>query len=120
MPRTQGVGRASGAALICVAAGLAVGACEPQPPPPPNPHVAPAHISGPGWKVTRRYTAHHALVIEVECRDRDRATEIARELVEPVKDTYVEALVYVRPPGSTTTRRVQWTRADGRYRILDF
>jgi len=105
----------------CLAAVVAASGCgDPQPPAPPNPHVAPAHISGPGWKVTRRYTAHHALVIEVECRDRDRAVDIARELVEPVKETYTEALVYVRPAGSAATRRVQWTRADGEYRVLDF
>jgi len=111
----------SGALLSgCFCALLLAGCGDPQPPPLPNPHVAPAHVSGPDWKVTRRYTAHHALVIEVECRDHDRAVDIARELVEPVKDSYVEALVYVRPAGSTATRRVQWTRATGEYRVLDF
>lgn len=107
--------------MICVAAGLAAAGCgDPRPPDPPNPHVAPAHISGPGWKVTRRYTAHHALVIEVECRDPSRAVDIARELIGPVKGTYVEALVYVRQAGSTATRRIQWTRATDEYRVLDF
>jgi hypothetical protein len=113
-------GRASLVAVLCLAAGGAAGCTDPSLPDPPNPHVKPANISSPGWKVTRRYTAHHALVVEVECRNRDRAIEIARELVEPIKETYVEALIYVRPIGSTSTRRVQWTRRDGQYRILDF
>ena len=112
-------GVASLAAVLCLTAGGA--ACSDNTlPSPPNPHVTPATITSPGWKVTRRYTAHHALIVEVECRDRDRAVDIARELVEPVKETYVEALIYVRNAGGSATRRVQWTRATDEYRILDF
>lgn len=88
--------------------------------PPPNPEIAPARLSSPGWKVTRRYSANQALIVEVECRDRERAVAIAREIVEPVRDFYVEVLVYVRPLSRDTTRRVQWTRNSGDYRVLDF
>ncbi len=113
-------GRASLVAILCLSAGTAADCTDPSLPDPPNPQVKPAIISSPGWKVTRRYTAHHALVVEVECRDRERAVQIARELVEPIKETYVEALIYVRPAGSAATRRVQWTKRDGQYRVLDF
>lgn len=88
--------------------------------PPPNPDIAPARLSSPGWKVTRRYSANQALIVEVECRDRDRAVAIAKEIVEPVEASYVEVLVYVRPTGGATTRRVQWTKNGGEYRVLDF
>lgn len=88
--------------------------------PPPNPEIAPAQLSSPGWKVTRRYSANQALIVEVECRDRERAVQIAKEIVEPVKASYVEVLVYVRPITRAETRRVQWTKAGGDYRILDF
>lgn len=96
-------------------------ACDiPVPPPVPSAEVGPDPAGEPGWKITRRYSAHHALIVEVECADRERALAIAREIVTPVTDTYFEALVYVRPPGSATTRRVQWTRSDGEFRVMDF
>lgn len=88
--------------------------------PPQNPEIAPARLSSPGWKVTRRYSANQALIVEVECRDRERAVQIAKEIVEPVKASYVEVLVYVRPVSRAGTRRVQWTRSAGEYRVLDF
>ncbi len=88
--------------------------------PPPNPTITPARLSSPGWKVTRRYSANQALIVEIECRDRERAVQIAKEIVEPVKASYVEVLVYVRPVNRAETRRVQWTKAGGDYRVLDF
>ena len=118
MPREVSTGRRATTALF--AAAVIAAGCGGAAPPPSNPEITPASLSSPGWTVTRRYTAHHALIVEVECRDRHRAVAIARELVEPIKDTYVEALVYVRAAGSTTTRRVQWTKRDGEYRVLDF
>lgn len=88
--------------------------------PPRNPEITPARLSSPGWKVTRRYSANQALIVEVECRDRERAVQIAKEIVEPVKASYAEVLVYVRPISRAETRRVQWTKSGGEYRVLDF
>jgi hypothetical protein len=88
--------------------------------PPANPEIAPARLSSPGWKITRRYSANQALIVEVECRDRERAVKIAEEIVDPVKASYVEVLVYVKAIGGTETRRVQWTKNSGEYRVLDF
>ncbi len=102
----------------CVMAALLPG-CEGNVPP-PNPEIAPARLSSPGWKVTRRYSANQALIVEIECRDRERAVQIAKEIVEPVKASYVEVLVYVRPVKRAETRRVQWTKAGGEFRVLDF
>ena len=104
---------------VCLVA-LTLAGCGDPAVPQTNPEISPARLSSPGWKVTRRYSVLQALIVEVECRDRERAVEIAKEIVEPVKDSYGEALIYVRPIGNATTRRVQWRKADGEYRILDF
>ncbi len=104
---------------VCLVAFALAGCSEPGPPH-SNPDIEPARLSSPGWKVTRRYSVLQALIVEVECRDRERAVEIAKAIVEPVKDSYGEALIYVRPVARTSTRRVQWRKADGQYRILDF
>jgi len=106
--------------MMLPAGALGAGCDIPVPPPVDSTELRPAPIGDPGWKITRRYSAHHALIVEVECADRDRAFEIAREIVTPVVDTYFEALIYVRAPGSSATRRVQWTRSDGEFRSLDF
>lgn len=104
------------AGAVCLAAGLGCGWSDP----PKNPDIKPAPITSPGWTITRRYSAHHVLVVDVEAEDRSRAEAIAREIVEPVKESYGEALVYVRPPGADSpTRRVQWTAKTG-YRVLDY
>jgi hypothetical protein len=107
------------ALAVCLVA-FACAGCGDSAAPSPNPEITPARLSSPGWKVTRRYSVLQALIVEVECRDRERAVEIAKAIVEPVKDNYGEALIYVRPIDKTTTRRVQWRKADGEYRILDF
>ena len=104
---------------VCLVA-LACAGCGDSAAPSSYPAITPARLSSPGWKITRRYSVLQALIVEVECRDRERAVEIAKAIVEPVKDTYGEALIYVRPIDRTTTRRVQWRKADGEYRILDF
>lgn len=105
--------------LSLCALALLLGGCDAGAPP-PNPEITPARLSSPGWKVTRRYSANQALIVEVECRDRERAVQIAREIVEPVKGSYVEVLVYVRPVSRAETRRVQWTKSSGEFRVLDF
>lgn len=71
---------------------------------------------GPAWRVRSAYSAHHTLVVRVETDDPSAALDIARQVVAPVADRYVEVLVYVygspsRP--TTLVRRVRWTPRDG-------
>jgi hypothetical protein len=69
-----------------------------------------------GWHITDMATAHGAFVIEVEAEDPSRTAEIARALVEPIKDDYVEILVYVNRLGDDSdlpARRMQWTPSQG-------
>jgi hypothetical protein len=92
----------------------AVGPPAPGPPPPAPPR---AGTRFPGWTVTRAYSAHHAMVVEVETDLPDTAREIAAQVVEPVKDRYDEILIYIRKPGTPPedlpARRIQWTRRAG-------
>ena len=88
-------------------------------PPPPNPEIKPSPLATPGWTETRRYSANRALIVEVQCEDRDRALGIGQALVRPVEKVYAEVLVYVRPPDRSWTRRVQWTPAGG-FKLLDY
>lgn len=70
----------------------------------------------PAWRVRSAFSAHRALVVRVETDDPAAALAIAREVVAPVADRYVEVLVYVYgPPSQPTTlvRRVRWTPRDG-------
>jgi hypothetical protein len=70
----------------------------------------------PAWRVRSAYSAHHALVVRVETADPSAALEIARQVVAPVADRYVEVLVYVYGPASRPAplvRRVRWTPHDG-------
>ncbi|MDQ3071586.1 MAG: hypothetical protein M3R55_17885 [Acidobacteriota bacterium] len=99
---------------------LTLAGCSPPEAQRANPAIRPATISGRGWVVTRRYSANRALIVNIECRDREQAVAVARSIVDPVKELYAEALVYVRPPGGAGwTRRVQWTSATG-YKVLDY
>jgi hypothetical protein len=82
--------------------------------------AAPAPRAGmrfPGWTVTRSFSAHHVLIVDVEA---DRLTDdlkIAAQIVEPLKARYDEALIYFRLPGQPgdhlAPRRVQWTARAG-------
>jgi len=68
------------------------------------------------WEITDMATAHGAFVIEVEADDPTRTDEIARSLIEPIKDDYEEILVYVNQRGDDSelpARRMQWTRGGG-------
>lgn len=68
------------------------------------------------WWVTDQLSAHWAMVVKVETDRPHEALAIARHLIEPVSSSYVEVLVYVYPPGRTSShalRRVQWTRTAG-------
>jgi hypothetical protein len=68
----------------------------------------------PGWTVTRAYSAHHTMVVEVEADHPSEALAIAREVVEPLRNRYDEVLVYTRSPGAPdAARRVQWTPRGG-------
>lgn len=101
-------------ALLVMAAG-----CDALGPPQPHPEIKPSPIGQPDWRVTRRYSVNRVLVVEGQCRDRERAIEIAKGIVDPVREAYDEVLVYVRPPDRSRTRRVQWTKKDG-FRLLDY
>lgn len=90
-----------------------VDSAAPLPPsPPPR-----AGTRFPGWTVTRSYSAHHMMVVEVETDIPETARQIAAQLVEPLKDRYDEILVYVRRPDARqddlAARRVQWTKRGG-------
>jgi hypothetical protein len=81
-------------------------------PPPPR-----AGTRYPGWTVTRAYSAHHMMVVEVEAAPALEASSIAAQVVEPLKGRYDEVLIYVRDPDQAATdlaaRRIQWTRRNG-------
>ena len=108
-------------ATLAVVNGLAIrpkvsseaGAASVSPPAPP-PKVGARY---PGWTVTRAYSAHHMMVVEVETDGAATSTQIAAQIVEPLKGRYDEVLVYVRKPGEPADalpgRRVQWTRQGG-------
>jgi hypothetical protein len=90
-----------------------------QPPPPPPPR---AGTRFPGWTVTKAYSAHHMMVVEVETDMPYTARQIATQVVEPLKERYDEVLIYVRkpdaPPDDLPARRVQWTRRAGYVEIV--
>ena len=116
-----------GAAWMALVAGLTVGvgvpgritsSSEPArasialPTPPPR-----AGERYPGWTVTRAYSAHHMMIVEVQTDLHAKATSIAAQVVEPLRDHYDEVLIYVREPGQRRddfpARRVQWTKRTG-------
>jgi hypothetical protein len=92
-------------------------AARPKPPPSPPPPRPRAGDRYPGWTVTSAYSAHYAMVIEVETERPDTALAIAAQVVEPVKDRYEEILLYVHTPGALPdelpARRVRWTKRGG-------
>lgn len=71
---------------------------------------------GTRWTVTEHLSAHRVLIAQVETAALGDAVSIAQQLTEPLKDKYVEVLIYFHRPGRPDTlppRRVQWTRKDG-------
>jgi hypothetical protein len=118
-----------GAAWLVVLAGLAFAVASSSRPkaersrqladrvPPPAPPPPRAGTRYPGWTVTRAYSAHHMMVVEVDAASAIEARAVAAQIVEPLKNRYDEVLVYLRDPGQTSTdlatRRVQWTRRNG-------
>ena len=98
------------------------GAARPKPPPSPPPPRPRAGDRYPGWTVTGAYSAHYAMVIEVETEQPGTALAIAAQVVEPVKDRYEEILLYVHTPGALPddlpARRVRWTKRGGYEEIV--
>ena len=87
----------------------------PLPPAPPT-GILPGRPSarGIGWQVVDYVSAHGVLIANVETERLEEANGIARTLVDPLKDGYVEVLVYFRRPGMRLAdERVQWTPAGG-------
>lgn len=82
--------------------------------PPPPPRVG---TRFPGWTVTRAYSAHHMMVVEVETDTIGNGSRIAAQVVEPLKARYDEVLIYIREPGQQPedlpARRIQWTPRAG-------
>ena len=69
-----------------------------------------------GWRLVKQFSAHYALILEVEAENLSDAKSIAQQLAEPVQDSYNEILVYFFPPdgqGGLPDRRVQWTESTG-------
>ena len=71
-------------------------------------------MRGIGWQVIDYLSALGVLIVEVETYRLDEATGIAHALVEPLKDSYIEVLVYFSEPGQElAAQRVQWTPESG-------
>ena len=71
-------------------------------------------MRGIGWQVIDYLSALGVLIVEVETYRLDEATGIAHALVEPLKQSYVEVLVYFSEPGQELAAlRVQWTPEGG-------
>jgi hypothetical protein len=71
----------------------------------------------PGWTVSRAYSGHHMMVVEVEAERVTDASKIAAQVVEPLKARYDEVLIYIRSPhqraDDLAARRIQWTPRGG-------
>ena len=102
-------------ALAAVAAGL--GVFEP---PAPNPEIIPAPVGPADWKETRRYSVNRILIIEGTTSDIQRAVDIAKTVARPSPEAYDEVLVYVRTKDRMKTRRVQWMKGGGDYKVLAY
>jgi len=68
----------------------------------------------PRWTITKRVSAHRALVVEVDTVHLEEAQAIARRIADPVQPRFTEILVFFHRPGrQELRRRVQWTREHG-------
>lgn len=68
------------------------------------------------WRIAEMATAHGAFTIEVEAADGVDTAALARELIRPLQDRYVEVLVYFHArdsAGDLPRLRVQWTAEHG-------
>lgn len=88
----------------------------PHPPAPPSEGPRPGRPSmrGIGWQVDDYLSALGVLIINVRTHRLGESVDIAQELVVPLKDRYIEVLIYFREPGAElAAERVQWTPAMG-------
>ena len=71
-------------------------------------------MRGLSWQVVDYLSALGVLIVDVETHRLDEALGIARALVHPLEDSYIEVLVYFRAPGTElAAKRVQWTPGGG-------
>ena len=71
-------------------------------------------MRGLGWQVIDYLSALGVLIVDVKTHRLDEALGIARALVHPLEDSYIEVLVYFHAPGAElAAKRVQWTPAGG-------
>ena len=94
----------------CGGAGTGGDAASPPPPDDALPLVSES------WRIAEMATAHDAFTIEVEVADGVDTAALARELIRPLQDRYVEVLVYFHArdaAGDLPRLRVQWTAEHG-------
>jgi hypothetical protein len=70
------------------------------------------------WRIVKMATAADIITIELEVSNMATASDVARELVDPLKARYEEVLVYVYANGEEAgdhfpAKRIQWNKADG-------
>jgi hypothetical protein len=85
-------------------------------PAPPDEHIIPRGPTreGPGWRAIGDIYAYGALLMTIETERIMDAADIASSIVEPIKNGYVEVLIYFqRPDAPLASRRVQWTPGGG-------
>ena len=85
-------------------------------PAPPDERVIPRGPvrDGPGWRAIGDIYAYGALLMTIETERITDAAHIAFTIVEPIKNGYVEVLLYFqRPDAPLASRRVQWTPRGG-------
>ena len=71
-------------------------------------------MGGPGWRVVDTRSVLGVLIVTVETDRLHEAAGITHQVVHPIKDDHVEALVYFhRPHERLASTRVQWTPAGG-------
>ncbi len=71
---------------------------------------------GTSWRVTQANSTVDVMVVDIEAERPDEALAIAKEVVAPLADSYVEVVIYVRALDQTdddSVRRVQWTPGTG-------
>ena len=88
---------------------------DPRPVDPPFAQFRPRpSMRGLGWQVIDYLSALGVLIVEVETWRLDETVGIAHALVEPLKESYIEVLVYFSEPGAElAAQRVQWTPERG-------
>ena len=69
------------------------------------------------WRVIGASSAHRVLVIDIEAERPEDASDIAVQIVDPVRSRdYEEILIHIYAEGSSTgtaVRRMQWTPLGG-------